>query len=133
LLEASVDKEKLETAVSNVLDNAIKASQQGAVTLGAAFDTARKGVVISVTDTGTGMSQKMARMAFKKFTRPEAPAERASGGTGIGLYVSSVLLRGMGGAIWVERTAPEKGTVVCLLVPVSPTGKCVPRPRRTSH
>ncbi|HTK04037.1 MAG TPA: ATP-binding protein [Candidatus Eisenbacteria bacterium] len=127
-LTAYVDSEKLQEVLTNLVDNAIKYSRSGTITLRAKKMPKGKGVMIAVQDQGIGMDKATAAGVFQKFYRSDDPAVKRESGSGLGLYIVAIFIRSMGGDVWIEQTAPGKGTTVALTLPVDPKGVCL-RPK----
>lgn len=83
----------LEEVIQNFITNAIKYTKQGSVTIGAHKNAT--GVVVTVKDTGIGISKSDQRHIFEKFYRSEDYRTRESTGTGLGLYISKKLAEKM--------------------------------------
>lgn len=110
-----VDSERIQTIVSNLIDNAVKYSPSGGevtVTL-----TARGGIGrVSVKDGGVGISPDNMAILFTRFGRIANPKTDHLPGTGLGLYLGRQLARLHGGDITVESVAGE-GSTFTLHVP----------------
>jgi signal transduction histidine kinase len=105
-LTAWADGERLEHVVTNLVENAIKFSDSGAITVsGRSVDG---WVELSVTDEGIGIEQE--RLA-DLFSGP-APAGQRTGpsGTGLGLYLTRLLVEAHGGKIGVDSAAGAGST-----------------------
>lgn len=96
----NVDNDHLREVLSNLVDNAIKYTPKGDVTVDIGGDSEH--VVISVADTGIGIPKEDQGHLFQKFYRVDNSATREIGGTGLGLYLSRRLVEAMGGRIWLE-------------------------------
>jgi PAS domain S-box-containing protein len=83
----------------NLLSNAVKFTPQGQVTLGAALDGST--LVISVSDTGIGMTPEQIKRIFAPFEQGDGSTTRKFGGTGLGLTITHRLVELMGGEISV--------------------------------
>jgi two-component system, OmpR family, sensor histidine kinase SenX3 len=93
-------KRNLTMAVSNLLSNAIRYSNEGS-RIGVGI-TARQGSVeVSVTDQGIGMSQEDSARAFERFYRSDEARSRAEGGTGLGLSIVKHAAQSHGGDVRV--------------------------------
>lgn len=92
----------------NLLDNAVKYTpEQGLVSLAA---EARNGaVVVSVSDSGIGISEDHLPYLFERFYRVEKSRSRSMGGTGLGLAIAQEIVHRHHGAIWVD-SQPSSGT-----------------------
>lgn len=118
LLYIHADPERFREVVTNLIDNAIKYTEHGMVTVGASLR--EKTVVIRVSDTGMGVSPEDIPHLFQKFYRTDNSATREIGGTGLGLYISKQIVEVMGGQIWVESTLGAGSTFFIELPRVSP-------------
>jgi PAS domain S-box-containing protein len=108
-LAANADRDKLRQVCSILLDNALKYSQGGTVTVG--VERKHDTVEVSVADEGIGIPQGDQDQIFRKFYRG-AGAELRLGesGTGLGLFIARGLVTAMGGRIWVESREGEGST-----------------------
>ena len=105
------DPLRLRQVLMNLIGNAIKFTELGAVELTvAAEDGARAGVVrFSIADTGIGIEPAELGAIFSNFTQADSSDTRKYGGSGLGLAIASRLVTLMGGRIWLE-SAPGKGS-----------------------
>jgi len=95
------DATRLRQIIANLLDNAIKFTEKGFVNFGYRLTDAGM-LEFAVHDTGIGMSQAHAEVAFERFRQAELATERLYGGTGLGLTISRELALMMGGDMWLE-------------------------------
>jgi two-component system sensor histidine kinase/response regulator len=103
---------KLRQVVTNLMENAVKFTEQGTVTLHASLqmETASHRVVrFDVADSGIGISQEDRLLLFEKFSQVEATSTRRFRGVGLGLATARQLVETMGGLIDVEST-PGSGS-----------------------
>lgn len=124
LMYVHVDKERLHEVVANLLDNAIKYTSKGTITIGASTNDTR--VTIRVSDTGMGIAEEDLPHLFQKFYRTDNSSTREVGGTGLGLYISKQIVEMMGGKIWIESTVGAGSTFFVEIPRVDP--KNVPPP-----
>jgi PAS domain S-box-containing protein len=96
----SADIDHLREVLSNLVDNGIKYTPEGSVTVDVAGDD--KSVTISIHDSGIGIPREDVGHLFQKFYRVDNSATREIGGTGLGLYLCRRLVESMDGKIWVE-------------------------------
>jgi two-component system phosphate regulon sensor histidine kinase PhoR len=94
------DARALEQVLVNLVENAIKYTAEGSVTLRAARDG--EAWVVSVEDTGPGIERHHLPRIFERFYRVDAGRSRDQGGTGLGLAIVKHLAQGMGGDVSVE-------------------------------
>jgi signal transduction histidine kinase len=110
-----VDGEKLRQIVLNLLSNAAKFTERGAIRLKA--QAANGSVAIAVADTGIGIPPDKLEVIFEEFEQVDASSTRARGGTGLGLAIARRLARLMGGDVGV-RSAPGAGSTFTLTLPL---------------
>jgi len=106
------DPGRLRQIVVNLVGNAIKFTQRGEVVVDVEAESQTGDSVdlhFAVTDTGMGIPLDKQRTIFDPFTQADGSMTRKFGGTGLGLTISSRLVEGMGGRIWV-RSEPGKGS-----------------------
>jgi signal transduction histidine kinase len=107
LVEA--DRQRLIQVISNLLDNAIKFTEEGAVTVTTTIERKDDGdsagggegeaeVVVSIKDTGTGIDPELMPRLFTKF------ATKSYQGTGLGLYISKSIIEAHGGKMWADNS-----------------------------
>ena len=106
------DANRLRQILANLLDNAVKFTDQGTVKLRLSLErrAAEKiGLRFSVEDTGIGVAADQRDRIFESFTQGDGSATRRYGGTGLGLAISKHLVELLGGEIGVE-SEPGKGS-----------------------
>lgn len=115
-LQAGVDPPLLEQAVVNLLDNAIKYSDEGKkVQIDASHDG--RYMLISVRDQGCGIEKRHLSRLFERFYRVDKARSRQLGGTGLGLAIAKHIVQVHGGRLTVEST-PGKGSVFAIHIPL---------------
>jgi len=115
------DSEELRTAVSNVLDNAIKYSGP-AVDISVRLETPdNKHVTLSVRDHGVGISAHELKRIFKRFYRVPNRSLTNIKGTGLGLFIVRAIARKHGGRVFAQSEGEGRGTTVVLELPRSAT------------
>ena len=112
------DPTRLRQIVLNLLSNACKFTQNGTVTLDVSRSAkgADEFILISIADTGIGMTQDQLGRLFQEFSQADSSTTRKYGGTGLGLAISDRLCRMMGGSIKVE-SQPNVGTTFTVALP----------------
>ena len=118
------DPTRIRQILYNLLNNAIKFTERGSVTLSADCASRQDGGVhwtIAVSDTGIGMDKARLAQLFQRFHQLDAGANRRFGGSGLGLEISRMLARLIGGDIGVE-SQPGQGSTFTLTLdtPVCP-------------
>jgi two-component system, sensor histidine kinase and response regulator len=103
------DPYRFRQVLTNLLGNALKFTEHGSVLIDIALDATR-GMVVSVRDTGPGMSQETCDRLFHAFEQADSSTTRRYGGTGLGLAISRHLVALMGGDIGVSSTAGDGST-----------------------
>ena len=104
----TLDVNKIKEIVSNLIDNAIKYTEKGGVTISIESDTTVARVVI--TDTGIGISKEDAERLFGKFIRTETTKKMDTGGSGLGLFVGKTFVEAHGGRVYAESDGVGKGS-----------------------
>lgn len=110
------DEARVRQIVLNLLNNAVKFTPAGSVTL-AASHGASSGLVIAVCDTGIGMSPGQLGRLFDRFQQADSSIERRFGGTGLGLAISRSLAELMGGTL-TATSEPGRGSTFTLALPM---------------
>jgi signal transduction histidine kinase len=100
----------LSEILDNLLSNAIKYTEKGTITLMANLSEDRKSIVISVKDTGIGISVSDKPKLFGKFYRSEDFHTRETGGAGLGLYMSGKLATYLRAKIWFDSDLGKGST-----------------------
>lgn len=102
--------------LQNFITNAIKYTEGGGVTvMGQAVD--KNHVLISVTDTGAGIAKSEQSKVYQKFWRSEDPYTRSTGGTGLGLFITSKLAHRIGAELRLQSKL-KQGSTFSILLPV---------------
>jgi signal transduction histidine kinase len=113
------DSTRLQQILVNLLNNAIKFTEKGSVTMRAQFESIMPGtgtLRISVSDTGRGMPEELIPTVFEPFNQRQQEVDTASG-NGLGLAISQKLADLMGGVISVESVV-NKGSTFMLSLPI---------------
>ena len=111
------DPDKIEQVLTNLIENAVKHTANGAVTVRGEIEDSR--VRISVADQGEGIPKEHRLAVFGKFFRRGGRAGHATG-TGLGLFISKGLVEAHGGRIWVEER-DGGGAVFAFTLPLAVT------------
>ncbi|HWT39767.1 MAG TPA: ATP-binding protein [Dongiaceae bacterium] len=102
------DNDHIREILDNLIENAIKYTRQGSVTVDVTGTDDR--VVISIKDSGLGIPPEDAPHLFQKFYRVNNMDRQDIGGTGLGLYLSRRLAEAMQGRLWVESVFGQGST-----------------------
>jgi len=111
------DSFKLEQALINLIDNAVKYTEQGSITLSLKRRDNR--VVIEVSDTGIGISEEHLSRIFERFYVVDKSRSKKFGGTGLGLSIVKHIVLLHNGTIDVKST-PAHGTTFSISLPANP-------------
>ncbi|MBI1852995.1 MAG: HAMP domain-containing histidine kinase [Planctomycetes bacterium] len=123
------DPVRLKQVVSVLLDNALKFTEWGGVTIRAAVLPGDETARVWVRDTGEGIPRGWEERVFDKFTQFDEKRNRKHGGMGLGLALARGLIQAMGGKIEVVAS-DEPGTLIqfdLALVPTLPVRRPTPR------
>jgi len=134
LPEVLFDKNKVFEAIFNFVDNAIKYTKEGGITVKAEVspsssykpqnsDDADKKPIqgsvvrVVVSDTGSGISKEHLGQLFAKFSRKDT-SNLNSGGTGLGLFLVKLMIEAHGGRTWAESDGEGKGSRFIMELPI---------------
>ena len=116
LISVGADRERITQVLYNLLDNAIKFTQEGTILVGVERkrdnDDAKEVIVIGIKDTGSGIHAEIMPKLFSKF------ASKSFSGTGLGLYISKSIVEAHGGKIWAENNTDGKGATFSFSLPL---------------
>ena len=113
------DREDVEAAVSNLIDNALKFSGNDVKVTVETANIDGKYVSLRVTDHGPGIPKTELKRIFKRFYRvPGALATRVKG-TGLGLFIVRAVAKRHGGRVWAESEGPGRGATFVLQLPIA--------------
>lgn len=115
--ELEVDVVRIEQVMKNLVNNAVKFTEKGSVTLGYRCSEKKNRVTLYVKDTGIGIDSDHFGIIFDQFRQVDGSDTRRFGGTGLGLAICRNLVRMLGGRIWVE-SEPGKGALFQVELPV---------------
>lgn len=111
------DEEELRAAISNLIDNAVKYSGEGA-RVHVESKLEGRYVSVAVRDNGMGIPSGELRRIFRRFYRASGAAARAKG-TGLGLFIVRSVAKRHGGSAWAESAGLGQGSTFVLQLPVS--------------
>ena len=109
------DQQLIMRVWHNLIDNAIKYTQEGTITVG--VEASENQVLGYVTDTGVGIPANALPFVFDKFFRVDEPQTRDIGGTGLGLALVKSIVEKHRGQIWVE-SEPDTGSTFTFTLPL---------------
>lgn len=113
------DKQRIKQVIYNLIGNAIKFTDTGSITVTSRSD--KHFVYITVTDTGKGMSAENQKLLFRKFQQAGGSllSRDATKGTGLGLYISKLIVEQSGGAIELASSELGKGSSFTFSLPIA--------------
>ncbi|MCX6788247.1 MAG: ATP-binding protein [Candidatus Kaiserbacteria bacterium] len=113
------DKNKTEQILLNLVGNAIKFTKDGGITVTTSADGVF--VAVRVIDTGSGISEHNQTLLFRKFQSAgeQMLARDVTQSTGLGLYISKLIISNMGGTIGIEKSELGKGSTFAFTLPIS--------------
>jgi signal transduction histidine kinase len=111
-----IDKVRFAQVIQNLIDNAIKYTPQGFVKV--SLEKKQNEILISVIDTGIGMSKELQQKLFGQFVR-DPSIKREIRGTGLGLYIAKYIVEAHHGKIWAESEGIGKGSRFFVSLPIS--------------
>ncbi len=117
------DPKKLKIALTNIINNAVTYTREGSVTLSVRFENVlKKSIVISVKDTGIGISKQNQKYLFTKFFRANNAVALRPDGSGLGLFIANETVKHLNGKIWAE-SEEGKGSTFYIMLPLELTLK----------
>ncbi len=114
------DRTKLNKIVSNLLENALKFTNEGHISFG--YHLKDKEIVIYVKDTGIGIKKELLETIFERFAQGEKELVKKTGGLGLGLSIAKENTELLGGKISVESEMME-GSIFSITIPYKPVYK----------
>ena len=119
LPSVSADKGRLEQVLVNLVGNAAKFSKEGSITI--SIEHTGAFLRVRIIDTGAGISEHNQARLFRKFQQAgeDMLARDVSQSTGLGLYISKLIMNNMGGEIGLEKSELGKGSTFYFTVPTA--------------
>lgn len=111
-----LDMNKIKELLSNLIDNAIKYTEQGSVTI--KVEQIDELARVTIQDTGIGISKEDADHLFGKFIRTETTKKMDSGGSGLGLFIGRTFVEGHGGRVYATSDGEGKGSSFIVELPL---------------
>jgi signal transduction histidine kinase len=130
--EAMADRDRLKEVIINLISNAIKFTEDGTITVN--LETENEWLKLSVTDTGRGIPKESQGLLFRKFQQASNNilTRDSTRSTGLGLYISKLIMAGIGGEIFLEKSTIDKGATFTILIsavkPSIPPKQAKPKP-----
>lgn len=108
-----LDKDRIRQVLANLLDNAIKFTERGTITVSVKqSEKFASCIEVRVSDTGKGIDGSIRDRLFEKFVT------KSEKGSGLGLYLSKAIVEAHGGKLWVEDNLDGKGTTFAFILPI---------------
>lgn len=109
------DKGRISEVVSNILNNAIKFTHKGSITISVEVQSNDSGseAIVLIRDEGTGIDREIVSRLFSKFVT------KSDKGTGLGLYISKSIVEAHGGKIWARNNEDERGATFGFSLPLN--------------
>ncbi|MDD2766268.1 MAG: HAMP domain-containing sensor histidine kinase [Candidatus Moranbacteria bacterium] len=115
----TMDPNKIKEVVSNLIDNAVKYTKVGGVTV--TLQNTPEVARIIISDTGIGIHESDKKNLFQKFLRSKETTKMVVSGAGLGLYVGKSFIEAHGGKIWAESDGPDRGSRFIIELPIKNT------------
>jgi signal transduction histidine kinase len=109
------DVDKFKQVIVNTIDNSVKYTPQGSITI--SLEKNDKNIRFVVSDTGVGINPKTMPKLFKKFSRADNASDANIHGTGLGLFIAKEILTAHGGHMWAESEGEGKGSQFYIEIP----------------
>lgn len=108
------DKHRINQVINNLLNNALKFTKQGQITLSTEKEKKYgKEVIVKIQDSGPGIDPDIMPRLFTKF------ATKSYSGTGLGLFISKSIVETHGGKMWAENNLDGKGATFLFTLPIA--------------
>jgi two-component system, OmpR family, sensor histidine kinase VicK len=107
------DKGRVMQVISNLMNNAIKFTQEGVITVMIKKKEENNEIIVSIKDTGSGIDPEIMPTLFSKF------ATKSQTGTGLGLFISQNIVEAHGGKIWAENNSDGRGCTFSFSLPLT--------------
>ncbi|MFH0754289.1 MAG: ATP-binding protein, partial [Candidatus Omnitrophota bacterium] len=124
------DPVRIRQIIINLVNNAIKFTHQGGVTVGVSLQARQDhdcDVLFAIKDTGIGIPKEKQSRIFEVFSQADDQTARRYGGTGLGLVISKKLAEMMGGRVWIESEEGKGSTFnVLVRLPISASISAAP-------
>jgi two-component system, OmpR family, sensor histidine kinase VicK len=106
------DKGRISQVVFNLLNNALKFTEEGSIVITSEIKDNQNVIVVSINDSGAGIDSEIMPQLFTKF------ASKSFTGTGLGLYISKNIVEAHGGRIWAQNNPDGKGATFSFSLPL---------------
>ena len=116
-----IDQEKIRNVILNLVDNAIRYTDKGSITVNAG--QMQDKIRITISDTGAGMTKEELESLFESFVRGKAGVQNWTEGAGLGLYIAKQFTQMHNGTIWAESEGKGKGSTFFVELPINTSSK----------
>ena len=116
---AQADEGKIRQVILNVIDNAIKFTPKGGITISISKNIERNVLLFVIQDTGIGLAEEFKDELFGKFNRADNSSKFHANGSGIGLYLAREIVNAHKGRIWAESKKEGEGTTFYIELPAA--------------
>ncbi|PIP18547.1 MAG: sensor histidine kinase, partial [Parcubacteria group bacterium CG23_combo_of_CG06-09_8_20_14_all_35_6] len=117
--QLDIDEQKISQAVLNIIDNAIRYTENGGIVIEVSLEKEEKKIVIEIKDTGLGMDKKDIQDLFESFSRGKVATKHWTEGAGLGLYIAKKFVEMHNGKIWAESDGIDKGSSFFIELPIN--------------
>lgn len=107
------DSDRLAQVILNLLDNAVKCTKEGNISITLEEMQDENYILVSITDTGLGIDDKVKPKLFTKY------ATSSYNGTGLGLYICKNIIEAHGGKIWAKNNMNKNGATFSFKIPIN--------------
>ncbi|OHA94319.1 MAG: hypothetical protein A3D37_00805 [Candidatus Zambryskibacteria bacterium RIFCSPHIGHO2_02_FULL_38_22] len=115
--KVNADKNKIKQVIGNIVDNAIKYTPHGNISVSVSTDGGK--VKIAIKDSGVGINPAEVGKLFAKFSRTKDAHKTNTRGTGLGLYIAQKMTQAQGGDIKVTSEGLGKGSTFTIELPLA--------------
>ena len=114
----SIDANLMRQVIHNLIVNAINYSDPEKGKVNVTLEKEKKGYLIKVKDNGVGIPKEAQSRIFQKFFRADNVIKIKTDGSGLGLYVSNMIIKATGGKIWFKSNEDGQGTSFYVIIPL---------------
>jgi signal transduction histidine kinase len=111
------DRDRIIQVLNNLLNNAVKFTKHGGITIKTQKNSQENHIVVSIKDTGKGIAEADISKLFQRFHQIDSTEINEESGTGLGLAICNEIISQHGGKIWVESKLGE-GTTFNFILPI---------------
>jgi PAS domain S-box-containing protein len=120
MAEINTDSTKLSQILTNLVSNAVKFTEKGAIEIG--YVVKAEVIEFYVKDSGVGIASEHFELIFERFRQVDLGDTRKYGGTGLGLPICKAFIEMLGGRIWLESEL-GKGSIFKFTLPYKPVNE----------